>query len=160
MGYFTTKERNCKTLSPKTWPLIQFNSHCLKQKTMAPSSLMTLLRSGYVCLQEMTSMFALKAPFHKNKPKTFAFLNAVVQDIKGEQRLMKMDRNILQRLITAYRAGLEVNLDIILQHELMSVPLSLATNSGILHSTNKSVLDQECTHPTYYCISRTMLPAD
>ncbi len=54
---------------------------------------------------------------------------------------MKMDRRILQRLITAYRAGREVNLDIILKHELlMSVPLSLATTNGSLHSSNKYLL--------------------
>ena len=51
-----------------------------------------------------------------------------------------MDRNILQRLITTYRTCREVNLDNILQHELMSVPLSLATINGTLHSANKSLL--------------------
>ena len=51
-----------------------------------------------------------------------------------------MTENILQRLITAYRAGRQVNLDKILQHELMPVPLSLATTTGTLHSSNKSLL--------------------
>ena len=64
-------------------------------------------------------------------------LYTVVQDVKGKQRTIKMDRNILQRLITAYSEGREVN---ILQHELMSVPLSLATSNGTLHSPNKSQL--------------------
>ena len=78
----------------------------------------------------------LKAPIQKNKPKTFASLYEVVQPSKGKQNIVKLDRNILQRLITAYRAGREVNLENILQHELMPVPLSLATTSGSLHSTN------------------------
>lgn len=51
-----------------------------------------------------------------------------------------MDRNILQRLIIAYRAGRKVNLRRIMQHELMPVPLALATTNGSLHSTNKSLL--------------------
>ena len=51
-----------------------------------------------------------------------------------------MDRNILQTLITAYRAEREMNLENILQHELVTVPLSLTTTSGSLHSTNKAVL--------------------
>ena len=33
-----------------------------------------------------------------------------------------------------------MNLENIIQHELMTVPLSLATTSGSLHSTNKAVL--------------------
>ena len=33
-----------------------------------------------------------------------------------------------------------MNLENILQHELMTVPLSLATTCGSLHSTNKAVL--------------------
>ena len=67
-------------------------------------------------------------------------LYTVVQDVKGKQSTIKMDRNILQRLITAYRAGREINLSNILLHELMSVPLSLATTNGTLHSPNKSQL--------------------
>ena len=43
-------------------------------------------------------------------------------------------------LITVYRAGREVNLENILQHELMKIPLSRSTMDGSLHSTNKSVL--------------------
>jgi len=56
-----------------------------------------------------------------------------------------MDRNILQRLIIAYRADREVNLDNILQHELMSVPLSLTKINGTLHSPNKSLLSNIMT---------------
>uniref|UniRef100_UPI00358E4F58 protocadherin-15 n=1 Tax=Myxine glutinosa TaxID=7769 RepID=UPI00358E4F58 len=82
----------------------------------------------------------LKSPVQKNKAKTFAALYKVVQFSKGKQNTIKVDRNILQRLITAYRAGREVNLENILQHEPMTDPLSLDTTSGCLHSTNKSVL--------------------
>ena len=53
-------------------------------------------------------------------------LYTVVQDVKGKQSTIKMDRNILQRFNTAYKAGREINLSNILLHELMSVPLSLA----------------------------------
>ena len=82
----------------------------------------------------------LKAPIQKNKAKTFASLYEVVKVSKGKENTIKVDRNILQRLITAYRAGRDVNLENILQHELMTIPLSLAITDGILHSTNKSVL--------------------
>ena len=82
----------------------------------------------------------LKSPIQKNNAKTFASLYEVVQPSKGKHNLIKVNRNILQRLITAYRAGREVNIENIIQPEFMTVPLSLATTSGSLHSTNKSVL--------------------
>ena len=82
----------------------------------------------------------LKAPIQKNKANTFSSLYEVVQSSNSKQNIIKVDRNILQRLITAHRAGREVNLENILQHELMTVPLSFATTSGSLHSTNKAVL--------------------
>ena len=74
------------------------------------------------------------APIHKNKAVTFASLYRVVQDFKEKQSTIKIDKNILQRLITAYRAGREVDLRKILTHELMYVQLFLATISGTLHS--------------------------
>ena len=82
----------------------------------------------------------LKAPSQNNKAQTFPSLYEVVQPSKGKQNSIKVDRNILQRLITAYWAGREVNLENMLQHELMTVPLSLLTTSDSLHSTNKAVL--------------------
>ena len=75
----------------------------------------------------------LKAPIQKNKAKTFSSLYEVVQSSNSKQNIIKVDRNILQRLITAHRAGREVNLENILQ--LMTVPLSFATTSGSLHCT-------------------------
>ena len=56
----------------------------------------------------------LKLPIQKNNAKTFASLHEVVKPSKGRQDTIKVDRNILQRLITAYRAGREVNLENIL----------------------------------------------
>ena len=108
----------------------------MEQNALVKSSLMSLLRNVSVWLQIMTSMSISKLQF----AVTFASLYTVVQDVTGKQSTIKMDRNILQRLITAYRAGREVNLDNILQHELMSVPLFLTTINGTLHSPNKSLL--------------------
>ena len=42
----------------------------------------------------------LKAPIQKNKAKTFTYLYEVVQPSKGKKNIIKVDRNILQRLIT------------------------------------------------------------
>ncbi|KAG1701751.1 Serine/threonine-protein kinase Chk2 [Nymphon striatum] len=46
----------------------------------------------------------------------------------------------VQRMITAYEAGRKVNLDDILQHELASVPLSIAQFNGSLRTGTKATL--------------------
>ena len=92
---------------------------------------------------ESEQHISTKAPIDKNKAATFASLYTIVEDVKG--KAIKVDRNIFRGLITAYRAGCEVNLDRIPQHKLMSDTLSLDTTSGILHSANKSLLDDVLT---------------
>ncbi|KAK5933310.1 hypothetical protein CgunFtcFv8_013803 [Champsocephalus gunnari] len=82
----------------------------------------------------------LKSPILKNKAKTFASLYEVDQLSKNKQNTIKVDRQILQRLVTAYRAGRKVDLENVPQHELMPIPPSLAATNGSLHSTNKSAL--------------------
>ena len=52
----------------------------------------------------------LKAPIQKNKANASSSLYEAVQPSKGKQNIIKVDGNILQRLITTYRAGREVNL--------------------------------------------------
>jgi hypothetical protein len=51
----------------------------------------------------------------------------------------------LQRLVIAYKAGREVDFRQILKHELVPVPISIASidTSGFLKSGNKSVLQNE-----------------
>ena len=53
---------------------------------------------------------------------------------------MKTDRNFLQRLVTCYAAGRNIDLSAILKQELMPVPVSLAEMNGKLRSGNKSQL--------------------
>ena len=71
----------------------------------------------------------LKVPVRKNKAVTFASLYTGVQDVKGKQSTIKMNRNILQRLITAYRADREGNLDNILQHNRICSAVSRQNQS-------------------------------
>ena len=67
-------------------------------------------------------------PLHKSKALTFSSLYVAQKETKSkESTTIKADRNILQRLITAYDAGRKVDLHNILQHELMSVPIALQT---------------------------------
>ena len=61
-------------------------------------------------------------------------------DVGGKPATIKADRNILQRLVTAYRSGRPVNLDNILKHELLPVPVALSSLNGTLNTGNKSIL--------------------
>ena len=80
---------------------------------------------------------------HKNRSPTFANLYEVVKDTKDKSNksIMKADRNVLQRLITAYESGRPVDLPSVLKHELLPVPLSLAEMNGALRTGNKSILE-------------------
>ena len=83
----------------------------------------------------------------KNKPLTFASLYEVSQKNvhSGKQKTIKADRKILQRLITACEAGRNVDLSMVLKHELMSVPHALAEINGTLRSGSKALLLQALT---------------
>lgn len=66
----------------------------------------------------------------------------MVKDSKDKEKktILKADRNVLQRIITAYEAGYPVDLLSVLKHELHPVSLSLAEMNGTLCTGNKSFL--------------------
>ncbi len=85
-------------------------------------------------------------PLHKNKPKTFASLFEPIKTSKTKkEKLMRADRLVLQRLISAYEAGRTIDLDQILKHELLSVPVALAEMNGTLRSGSKALLTEAIT---------------
>ena len=81
-------------------------------------------------------------PIRKNTPPTFASL----YDIKSapasseKRMILHADRNILCRLLTAYEARCEGNLQTILKHELLAVPLSLVETNQTMRTGNKATL--------------------
>ena len=76
----------------------------------------------------------------KVKLATFASLYLTQKETRTKEKVIKADRNILQRLITAYVSGRQVNLWLILRHELMPVPLALAETNHSLRKGDKSIL--------------------
>lgn len=90
---------------------------------------------------------ALRDTIKKNKAYTFASLYSLEQTTKLSEKtgIIKVDRNVLKRIITAYDAGREVNLEEILQHELMPVPVAIAETNGSIRSGNKSNLADALT---------------
>ena len=89
----------------------------------------------------------IHASLHRSKAKTFASLYEVVKDTndKNKRNILKADRNVLQRIVTAYEAGRPVDLSTVLKHELLPVPLALAEMNGTLRTGNKSVLAEKLT---------------
>jgi len=85
-------------------------------------------------------------PLKKEKAATFSKLYVVeTTTTKDKHSTVKADRNILQRMITAYEAERNVDLAGILQHELASVPLSLAQFNGNLRTGTKATLVDSIT---------------
>ena len=83
-------------------------------------------------------MWIWKHPFKWIRPSPLPLCSRAT--FQGQAYIIIVDRNIIQRLISAYRAGREVNLENVIRHSLMTVPLYLVTTSSGLHSTNKAVL--------------------
>ena len=87
-------------------------------------------------------------PLHKNKPMTFASLYKPTKSLKtgkDKEKVIRADRLVLQRLLTAYEAGRSINLPEILKHELLPVPVALAEMNGNLLTESKAILLQAIT---------------
>ena len=79
-------------------------------------------------------------PIKRNKSQTFATLYDTPVTLKNGKKLIKADRKLLQRLLTASLAGRNIYMHDILKHELSNIPLSLAKVNGNLNTTTKSDL--------------------
>lgn len=83
----------------------------------------------------------LRAPMHKARALTFASLyDEGKKTVQEKAEAVKSDRQIFQRLITAHQAGRPVNLQRVLSHELMKVPLNIVEENGSLQTGNKALL--------------------
>ena len=91
----------------------------------------------------------LREPVKKNNPLTFASLYKVEKSTKSvteNQKVLKADRTILHRLLIEYKAGIHVNMDAILKHELLPVPISMSETNGRLRGGNNAILFDELTN--------------
>ena len=112
----------------------------LHAETLGQKQVNDFVEHRLLATQGESQYAELASPLHKNKVHTFSSLYYIEKYSKGKQKTIKVDRNIQQRLITAYRAGRQVNLGNVLKHELMPVPVSLAEMDGSLRAGNKSAL--------------------
>jgi hypothetical protein len=92
------------------------------------------------CLVTQTDKFY--EPISKNNPPAFATLYEVKKEkaTSGQNKILMADRIILHCLVTVYEAGREINMQDILKHELMPVPVSLAETNQTLRTGNKYIL--------------------
>ena len=108
-------------------------------------------------MNTLTKSRKLTDTMDKAKAPTFASLYDIQKNVAKEKaQVLKSNRYIFQRLITAYQAGRPVNLDKILSHEIVEVPISLAAENKSLRSGNKAILREALTKDVS-CPSKTEL---
>ena len=129
--------------------LISLASH-----DVAPHDIGYALMNAKTCGTKKLNTFIKKrlcsneANFHavlqKTKSPTLSTMYNQRMDatIADKTKVLKADRNLFQRLLTAQSSGRTINLQELLQHELFPVPLALADTAGNLRSTQKSALAQ------------------
>ena len=79
-------------------------------------------------------------PIKKNKSKTFEAISSEPPKLSSAPKVLKADRKIYHRLLSAASSGHDINLPNILKHELSPVPPSLASLDSQLHTTDKASL--------------------
>ena len=136
---------NCATKDVVT---SEIEESLLNAETLGQQKLESFVKERLV---SSTNLF--HSALQKVKAPTFATLyDVATKTPSGKTESTKADRNFLQRLIAAYRAGRPVDLARILNHELMNVPISIAETSGELRSGIKAnlfdILIQSVTCPT------------
>jgi hypothetical protein len=92
--------------------------------------------------EKQSPKIPLRTPISKNNPPTMASLYKINTSSNPSEKgkIVKADRNTLHRIVTAFKAGREVNMSEILKHELMPVPIAIAETNGSLRSGNKLLL--------------------
>ena len=78
----------------------------------------------------------------RNKPRTLKGLYDIPKDKTQNDRkvVWKAGRDVMQRLITSYEGGYNGNIQNVMRHELMPVPISIAETDVSLKTGTKSTL--------------------
>jgi hypothetical protein len=116
-----------QNIATKDLATSEIEQSLLNARSLGQSQLEEFVKVRLLQNAEQEPKTTFRDSLSKNKPLTFANLYEVM---KGEastekKKILTVDRNVLHRLITAYEAGREVNMQDILKHELMPVPVSI-----------------------------------
>jgi hypothetical protein len=136
-----------QNIATKDLATLEIEQSLLNARSLGQSQLEEFVKVRLQQNAEQEPKTTFRDSLSKNKRLTFANLYEVM---KGEtstekKKILTVDRNVLHRLITAYEAGREVNMQDILKHELMPVPVSIVETNQTLRSGNKSVLAEVLT---------------
>ncbi|KAL9966179.1 hypothetical protein ACROYT_G024217 [Oculina patagonica] len=120
----------------------------LKANSLGLEKLLTFVKERLMTPEADRHHKKLRDPLPKNKAPTFSSLYEVQKKESEKSAAIKADRNILQRIITAYDAGRSVDLPRILSHDIMAVPLAITDTNGQLRTGNKSVMIEKLSSGT------------
>ena len=137
---FRTSSTALQNIATKDLASSDIESSLLDAEKLGREQLELFLKQRIIKPIDGKQHIEMTAPLARNKALTFASLYTVSTDAGGKPATIKADRNILQRLVTAYRSGRPVNLDKILKHELLPVLVALSSLNGTLNTRNKSIL--------------------
>ena len=134
-----------RNIATKDQATVEITESILSAGLNSTEQMQQFLRERLLSGDDRQGQVKFHTTMKRTNPVTFSSLYEVKKTDKQKISL-KADRSVLQRLIISYEAGRTVDLDNILKHELMSVPLSLAETDGSLRTGQKSILtDEICT---------------
>ena len=140
LNMFGTSSIALQNIATKDLVLSDIESSLLDAEKLGREQFELFVKQRIIKPIERKQRTDLTAPLARNKALTFASLYTVSTDVGGKPATIKADRNILQRLVTPFRSGRPVNLDKILKHELLPVPVALSSLNGTLNTRNKLIL--------------------
>ena len=115
-----------QNIATKDLVTAEIQEHLINAEKLGQEQLEKFVKERLIVPNEDQRPVKLRDTLHKTKAQTFSSLYVVGKKVLGKEITLKADRNVLQRLITAYQAGRPVDLHKTLQHELMAVPIALA----------------------------------
>ena len=86
------------------------------------------------------AQMSLYDPIKKNKSLTFSSMRTISVKTPSGPRIIKSDKKLFQRLLSASSGGRVIDFDKLLRHELHPVPPALMAIDGSMLITDKSAL--------------------
>ena len=133
-GLFKTKElQRLQNTATKDIATQEIERDVLNFSSKGQKQLNQFVQERILSSAEVT----FRDPLLRNKPRTFASLYEPTRSLKTgkeKEKIIRADRLVLQRLLTAYEAGRNAKLPEILKHELLPVPVALAEMNGNLRT--------------------------
>jgi hypothetical protein len=139
MFNFTNESEHLLNIATKDKATDVINESLLNARKIGQKQLEDFVKDRLVLKdEEQSPNIPLRTPISKNNPLTMASLHKIHTSSNPSEKgkIVKADRNTLHRIVTAFKAGREVNMSEILK----PVPIAIAETNGYLRSGNKSLL--------------------